>query len=222
MTGKLIVFEGLDGSGKATQTKLLVQKMKSSSKQVTTIDFPQYGTWGAAFVEKYLNGELGTLDEITPHQASLFYALDRFAARKKLLQWMEQGKIIIANRYVAANQAYQGSKVAEEKRAEFFEWLDTLEHEILQLPRPTITIYLRMPLQVSTNLIEHRRQRDYIKDGNKDLHEKSESLMQNAWKVYEQLAKKSNWITVDCVQNNSLQSKEVIHEMVWEEIKEMM
>ncbi|HLC20447.1 MAG TPA: dTMP kinase [Candidatus Nanoarchaeia archaeon] len=221
MTGKLIVFEGLDGSGKATQTKLLVQKMKSVSKQVTTIDFPQYGSWGAVFVEKYLNGELGTLDEITPQQASLFYALDRFAARKKLLQWLEQGKIIVANRYVAANQAYQGSKVSEEKRAEFLEWLDKLEHEILQLPRPTITIYLRMPLEVSTSLIEKRRQRDYIKDGNKDLHEKSESLLQNAWKVYEQLAKKSNWITVDCV-DNVLKSKEVIHEMVLEKVKQFL
>src|SRR3989344_17688 len=150
----LIVFEGLDGSGKATQTKLLVEKLKS---QVMMIDFPQYGTWGAAFVEKYLNGELGTLEDITPKQASLFYALDRYAARTKLLEWLEQGKIVVANRYVAANQAYQGSKVAEDKRDGFLRWLDELEHDILQLHRPTLTVYLRMPLNVSIDLVEHRR-----------------------------------------------------------------
>ena len=219
MTGKLIVFEGLDGAGKATQTKLLAQKLKQLKIPATTIDFPQYGTWNAVFVEKYLNGVLGTLDEITPQQASLFYALDRFAARKNLLQWLEHGKIVIANRYVAANQAYQGSKVPDDKRAAFLEWLDNLEHEILQLPRPAITVYLRMPLNVSSQLIDKRHQREYIKEGNKDLHEKSSQLLQRAYDVYEQLAQKEKWVAIDCMNADKLRSKEEIREMIWVEIK---
>jgi len=222
MVSKLIVFEGLDGSGKATQTKLLLNKLKTLKIPAATIDFPQYGSWSAAFVEKYLNGEFGLLGEITPEQASLFYALDRFAARKKLLQMLAD-KIVIANRYVSANQAYQGSKITDlNTRRQFLAWLDHLEYGILGLPRPSHVVYLKVPLMISNSLVEQRHQREYIKDGNKDIHEKSNLLLKGAEEVYGQLAQGNEWITVDCAADGKLLSKELIHEKVWTALKDII
>ena len=96
MVGKLIVLEGLDSSGKETQTELLIRALKQKNIQVEKVDFPQYGSWSAAFVERYLNGEFGTPEEVGPYRASLFYALDRYAKLPQLKTWLNEKKIIIA------------------------------------------------------------------------------------------------------------------------------
>ena len=220
MTGKLIVFEGLDSSGKATQTKLLEKKIKQYNIPVETIDFPQYHNWSAIFVEKYLNGEFG--EAVDPYKASLFYALDRYAALKRLKKWLDEDKIIIANRYTPANQAYQGGKIKDEaERKRFLKWLDNIEHNILSLPRPTLILYLHVPLEVSQKLLETRRQKEYIKDGNKDLHEKDAQLLSVTKEMYDLLSKSSEWCTIECTENNKLFSKEQVHEKVWEEVRKI-
>ncbi len=219
MTGKLIVFEGLDSSGKATQTQLLLKRLKKHNIPAETIDFPQYHHWSAVFVEKYLNNEFGHVD---PYKASLFYALDRYAAAKKLNEWLEQDKIIIANRYTPANQAYQGGKIKDaEKRKQFLAWLDNMEHNILSLPRPTLVIYLHVPLEISQKLLETRRPKEYIKVGNKDLHEKDINLLRSTKEVYDTLAQDQNWRTIECAADNML-SKEQINEKVWEEVRKIV
>lgn len=221
MTGQLIVLEGLDSTGKATQTQFLIKRLKKQNVPAETLDFPQYGNWSAVFVEKYLNGEFGT--SVNPHTASLFYALDRYAAAKKIKEWLQQDKIIIANRYVSANQAYQGAKIADKaEREKFLQWLDQLEHDILGLPRPTLVLYLDIPLSISQQLLEHRKQKGYIKEGNKDIHEKDRALLAATEQVYKHLAQSKNWRTIPCTANNIILSKEQIHEKIWDEIKGLL
>ena len=221
MTGKLIVFEGLDSSGKATQAKLLEKKLRQYNVPVETIDFPQYNHWSAVFVEKYLNGEFG--ESVDPYKASLFYALDRYAALKRLNAWLSEDKVIIANRYTPANQAYQGGKIKDTgKRKEFLEWLDDIEYTILSLPRPTLVLYLHVPLNISQGLLETRRKKDYIKDGNKDLHEKDIQLLSATEEVYDTISKNNEWCIIECTEKKQLLSKEEIHEKVWEEVRKII
>ncbi len=104
--GKLIVIDGTDGSGKATQTNLLVEKLKQKNYDVEIADFPQYGLRSSALVEDYLNGKFGTAKEVGPYRASIFYACDRYAASFKIKKWLEQRRIVICNRYVSANQGH--------------------------------------------------------------------------------------------------------------------
>src|SRR3989344_8794901 len=136
MTSKLIVIDGMDSSGKATQTELLINSLNQNNVQTEKADFPQYNNPSSIFVQKYLNGEFGEANEVNPYTASLFYALDRYAAVKQLKEWLHQNKTIIANRYTPANQAYQGAKIKDKsKREEFLKWLDNIEHNILNIPR---------------------------------------------------------------------------------------
>ena len=224
MSGKLIVIEGSDSSGKATQAELLLKRLQRHNIPAEKADFPQYGTWSAAFVERYLNGEFGSSGEVSAQQASLFYALDRFAAKKRILQWLKEGKAVVANRYVGSNQAYQGAKIqTEDERKKFLAWLDELEHGVLGLPRPDLVLYLRVPLEVSRQLLERRRKKDYISDGTKDLHERDEALLRATEEVYEHLAQREErWRVIDCTEEGVLLPKEKIHEKVWKEAEKLL
>ena len=118
--GKLIVIEGPDGSGKTEQWKLLAQRLKTEKHQVELVDFPQYSKVSAGLISNYLRGIYGKPDEVSPYAASLFYALDRYDLSFKMRQWLAEGKIILANRYVASNGGHQGGKIRNEKeRREF-------------------------------------------------------------------------------------------------------
>ena len=108
MKGKLIVLCGTDGSGKATQAELLAERLKKEGHDVEVVDFPNYGEKSAALVEMYLNGDFGTAEEVGPYRASVFYAVDRYASSKKMKKWLDEGKIIVSNRYVSANIGHQG------------------------------------------------------------------------------------------------------------------
>ncbi|HLC66288.1 MAG TPA: thymidylate kinase, partial [Candidatus Nanoarchaeia archaeon] len=129
--GKLIVLEGIDGSGKTTQTKMLVARLKREGYAVETIDFPQYyTTFFGKMVAQYLRGEFGALDQVSPYLAAILYAGDRFERKEQLEQWLAEGKIVIANRYVSANMGHQASKIPRSKRAVFVQWLDQLEYGV--------------------------------------------------------------------------------------------
>ncbi|MBU4493296.1 MAG: thymidylate kinase, partial [Nanoarchaeota archaeon] len=108
MKGKFIVIAGTDGSGKATQIKILVKRLKDKGYEVEIADFPQYGKKSAALVEEYLNGKFGLAEEVGPYRASIFYACDRYAASFKIKEWLDEGKIVVSNRYVSANVGHQG------------------------------------------------------------------------------------------------------------------
>ncbi|MBI4778894.1 deoxynucleoside kinase, partial [Candidatus Falkowbacteria bacterium] len=143
--GKFIVIDGTDGSGKATQTQLLAQRLERVGLNVAIADFPQYNTKSAGPVEEYLSGKYGSPEEVGPYQASIFYACDRYDASFKIKTWLAEGKIVISNRYVTANMGHQGGKISNllEKK-HFFDWLYQLEYEIFNIPRPDLNIILHV------------------------------------------------------------------------------
>jgi dTMP kinase len=220
--GLFIVIEGTDGSGKATQANILMKRLKFDGYSIETADFPQYGKRCAVFVEDYLNGFFGTAKEVGPYRASIFFACDRYAASPQLKTWLAEGKIIVCNRYVSSNMGHQAGKISDPvERVKYLEWLDDLEFNIFNIPRPDITIFLYVPSEVGIDLIDQKDLRGYIKNGKKaDMHESDRAHLKDAEQAYLEIAEKFGWIRIDCVKNGKLLSKERIHELIMGELKE--
>jgi dTMP kinase len=141
--GKFIVIEGTDGSGKTVQFERLILALPEGTK-LGTLDFPQYGEPSSYFVEKYLTGKYG--DDIEPYAASVFFAVDRFDVKLKTLQWLEEGRVVVANRYVASNMAHQGGRMEKKSdRERFYKWLYELEYGTFGIPKPDLNIVLHAP-----------------------------------------------------------------------------
>jgi dTMP kinase len=178
--GIFIVIEGADGSGKSTQFRLLHERLKAVGYDVEVFDFPRYEEPSSHFVRKYLNGEYGKAESITPYAASLFFALDRYEAAPIIRKALKQDKIVLANRFVGSNMAHQGGKFTNtgEQRG-FFIWEDGLEFELLGIPRPTKNIFLRVPAEVSYELIARKEKRSYT-DKTRDEHEGNLERLKNS------------------------------------------
>ncbi len=164
--GKLIVLDGIDGAGKATQTQLLKKTLEENGYQVAMADFPQYGKPSAAPLEAYLNGAYGA--DLNAYAASTFYAIDRFAASTEIRQWLDAGTIVISNRYVSANAGHQGGKIDDKfERLKFYKWLDHLEYAVFGIPKPDLTVILHITAKQAQTLIGQKSggNRQYIKDG---------------------------------------------------------
>ncbi|MDP3988831.1 MAG: thymidylate kinase [bacterium] len=218
-TGKFFVIDGVDGSGKGTQTRLIIDRLKQDGHDVLEADFPQYGNKSAALVEEYLNGNLGTLEEVDAYQASIFYACDRFAASKAMKTHLEKGGIIISNRYVTANQIHQSSKIRDEDELDaFLGWLDNLEYNIFKIPRADKVIFLNMPFKIGQELVGKKDTRNYI-EGNKirDIHEASLDHLQDAYKRACSLVEKyDEWVEIKCVgSEDSIKPIELIHSEIY-------
>lgn len=218
--GKLIVIDGTDGSGKATQAKLLEKRLKKEGFRVKAADFPQYGSKSAALVEEYLNGKFGSAEAVGPYRASIFYAADRYAASFRIRKWIEDGRIVIANRYVAANMGHQGGKMksaAERKR--YFQWLHDLEYRIFAIPKPDLNLILHVDAAVAQKLVDSKGKRDYITKGTKDIHEKDLSHLRAAEKVYLEIARTfPGFKLVECARDGKIMGIDEIGELVWKEI----
>ncbi len=218
--GKLIVLDGNDGSGKATQTKLLVEELVASGYKVETASFPQYGSKSAGLVEEYLNGKYG---QVTPQAASIFYAVDRFDASFKIRQWLSEGKIVVSNRYVTANAGHQGGKIGDEiERLKFFKWLDNLEYTVFNIPKPDLNIILNVPAAVAQELVDKKSEdvRKYVGGKKRDLHEADINHLKNAEKVFMEIARLfPNTKLVECVEQGKLLPVEIIHNKVWELVR---
>ena len=221
--GKFIVIDGTDGSGKATQTRLLVAKLKNNGYLVKTVDFPQYEkNFFGKIVGRYLAGEFGTSAEVSPYLASVLYAADRFETKEKIKGWLKSGNIVIADRYASSNQIHQGGKIKNsKKRKEFLSWLEKMEYGVFKIPRPDANIYLDVPIKFSLKLLRNKSARDrkkYLK-GKKDIHEKDLKHLQDAKNSAINLVKKSNnWIRVNCVKKNSLMSINEIEDIIWKAV----
>ncbi|PIR04899.1 MAG: thymidylate kinase, partial [Candidatus Liptonbacteria bacterium CG11_big_fil_rev_8_21_14_0_20_35_14] len=146
--GKLIVIDGIDGSGKATQIKLLETRLKKEKIKVKTIDFPRYqDNFFGKLIGKYLSGIYGDFIKVAPRLASVLYAADRFESSQQIQNWLNLGFTVLADRYATANQIHQGGKISNLKeRKDFLKWLDTMEYEIFKIPKPDLVIYLDLPL----------------------------------------------------------------------------
>lgn len=220
--GKFIVFEGIDGAGKSTQTKFLVQRLKKEGKRVITFDFPQYGKKSAGMVEEYLSGKYGFLKEVGPYQASIFYAVDRYDASFEIRKALTQGTIIVSDRYIGSNVGHQGSKISSlSMRKKFFSWLYDLEYNTFQASKPDKSFLLRVPPRVAQRLCKNKERRKTKKT---DIHEENLEHLQNAERSYLHAAKlfPEDFTVIECMKGNTLLSRREIHEKIWKEVKKLL
>lgn len=225
--GIFIVIDGTDGSGKATQTKLLADKLKKSGHKIKTIDFPQYeNNFFGKIVGRYLSGEFGGSSEVSPYLASIIYAGDRFEEKEQIEKWLAEGFIVIADRYASSSQIHQGGKIADsKKREEFLAWLEELEYGIFKIPRPLAIIYLDMPLEISQKLLKEKsaqNKKTYLK-GKKDIYENDLKHLSDAKNSAIKLVKNNNnWIKIDCAKNGKPLAIKEISELVYKKIISIM
>jgi len=222
--GTFIVIEGTDGSGKGTQFRLLADYLRAQGYDVATFDFPQYDQPSSYFVKKYLNGDYGTAEQIGPYTASLFYALDRFEAAPAIRQALAEGKIVLANRFTGSNMGHQGTKFANaEERRGYFIWADNLEFEMLKIPRPTLSLVLRVPAEIAQTLVDQKETRSYT-DKKRDLHEADLTHLQRAVAVYDDLCQlfPKDFQRIDCVRGGELLSIETVHELVRQKVEPLL
>lgn len=217
--GAFIVIEGTDGSGKGTQFELLRDRLTQAGYQVEAFDFPRYDQPSSHFVRQYLAGAYGTLEEVGPYTSSLFYALDRYEASVRIRKALDEGKIIISNRFTGSSMAHQGTKFdsAEERRG-YFIWLDNLEFEMLHIPRPDISFILHVPADIAQGLAL-QREKDH-EERKRDIHELDRKHQERAVAVYEDLAQlfPKDFQRIDCVRSEKLLDVEAIHAMLWEKV----
>lgn len=198
--GKLIVIDGIDGSGKSTQTELLKKKINCE-----TINFPRYedNIYGK-LIKRYLVGEFG---QANPYLIALAYAGDRALAKPQIKKWLDEGKIVVANRYVSASLAHLGANLPEENREEFFKWVKELEYETNKIPEPDLTIILTVDPKIGQENVQSIH--------GKDLHEGNLRHLEEANKIYQGLAKKeTNWYVIDCMKGDQMKTPEEIQQEI--------
>lgn len=223
--GKLIVFEGLDGSGKSTQSNLLVSRLRKQGCKVSKIDFPQYGKKSAGLVEEYLNGKYGTSEQVGPYRASIFYACDRYDVGFKIKKWLNQGRIVVADRYVASSIGHQAGKIKNKKdRKKFIKWLYDLEYGIFEIPEPDITFILKtspvLARKMAPQITEREKKKKraaYLGSRVRDIHEKDLKHLAAALNSYLEAAKEfpKEFKVIECLKKGKLLAPETIHQEIW-------
>ena len=198
--GKLIAVEGIDGSGKQTQVRLLSQALESRGHRVLSTGFPQYNSWFGKMVGQFLNGDFGPHHD--PHFTALLYAGDRFECKGPIVSALEQGQIVITDRYVGSNLAHQTARTSPEKREEFRAWIEHLEYGIYGLPKEDLVLYLRVPPIQAQSLVAKKSVRTYTESAH-DILESDLRHLQAAADIYDQLARRPNWKTVECYDAHS-------------------
>lgn len=210
MSGKLIVIEGLDGSGKATQSKLLYEKLLAEGKPVRKVSFPAYDSESSALVKMYLAGDFGKdPGDVNAYAASSFFAVDRFASYKS--DWgnfYREGGIVIADRYTTSNAIHQCSKLPREEWDGYIDWLFAFEFHLLGIPAPDKVIYLKVDPAVSQKLMTKRYQGDESK---KDIHESNLEYLEKSRQAARYCAEKLGWKTIQCDDGENMRTIEQIH-----------
>ena len=221
--GLLIAIEGIDGSGKHTQAKLLEHSLTASGHSVYATGFPQYESWFGHMVGQFLNGEFGPLDAVDPHFTALLYAGDRFEAKPKLTAALAAGKIALVDRYIGSNLAHQVARAAAEKRAEFLRWIEHLEYSIYGLPREDLIVYLRVPPHQAQQLVSRKTERHYTQ-ATHDIQEKNIRHLEQAGEMYDMLSRNRPWATIQCydARSNSLRLPEDIAAETLEAVKPLL
>jgi dTMP kinase len=209
--GSLIVIEGLDGSGKATQAKLLAATLAAQGEKVREVSFPNYDSPSSALVKMYLAGEFGDKPtDVNAFAASAFYAVDRYASYKKDWAGDYAEGVIVADRYTTSNAIHQCSKLPREQWDEFLDWLYNFEYHMLGIPAPTIVVYLRVDPAVSQKLMRER----YHGEDKRDIHEKDVPYLARCQAAADYCAKKLGWKIVECAVNDNMRSIETIQKEI--------
>jgi dTMP kinase len=224
--GKLIVIDGTDGSGKTTQINLLTKKLRTDGFKVKNIHFPHYENFFGGFIGHCLTEQYYNFIKVHPKIVSVLYAADRWESSKKIKKYLNTGYMVVLDRYVSANQIHQGGKIKNaQKRANFLKWLNKMEYEVFKIPRPDITLYLSLPLNLVEVLMKERNKtsvRAYA--GNKkDVHEVDLEFKKNSIKSAAWLSTfLKNFIKIDCSLKGEILPRETIHEMIYEKVKKVL
>lgn len=226
MKGKLIVIDGIDSSGKATQARLLEERLSKEGVQVKRIEFPRYGepVFGELLAE-CLAGKHGDFAHLDPKIASTLYALDRYEAKKDIEQWLSEGYVVVADRYTSSNQIHQGGKIIDaDKREAFLAWTLRMEHEVLAIPHPDRVVYLRVPVETSLSLLTNERaqKNQALQGGGLDVVEKDRMYVERSFESAEELSKTRSWKTVECVKEGTLRAPEDIAEEVYSSVSDLL
>lgn len=223
--GKFIVIDGTDGSGKATQLKELVRRLKKNGYSVKTFDFPQYDKESSYFVRQYLNGKYGLAHEVGPYRASVFYAMDRFDVGEQIKHWIKDGYAVVSNRYVSANMGHQGSKIPKaSEQKKYFRWLDNLEYGLLEIPRPDLTVVLHVTPEISQELVDKKGNRAYVGGTKRDIHEADREHLRRAEQTYLRMVETfpGDFRLVECVREGRIMPVPEIAEKVWQTVKPVL
>ena len=214
--GKLVVIEGSDGSGKATQTRKLFERLRDVGVDVRRVSFPNYESDSSALIKMYLRGDFGgNAEAVNPYAAATFYAIDRFANFFEWKNFYQRGGLVLSDRYVGSNMAYQAAKLDDEReRIKFLAWLDDLEYRHYGLPRPNLTIFLDMSPEICAVL---RRER-----GREDIHEADAAYQNKIYNMYKELARKYGWRVVNCQSGSFARSTMDIHEEILTLVEEIL
>ena len=213
MRGTLIVLEGTDGSGKATQAGMLLRRLESRGIRCREIDFPRYGNPFAEPANLYLHGALGGKPgDVNAYAASVMFAVDRFASYKE--DWggfYEAGGVVVANRYTTSNAVHQASKLRPEERRSFLDWLFDLEYRRLGLPEPDRVLYLDMPTEAANRLM---RRREAETNTAADIHEQDGEYLRRCRECAGEIARTQGWAVVNCAGDGVPRTPEDIHREV--------
>lgn len=196
--GKFIVLEGIDGSGKRTQLDMLARAFAARGHSCALMSFPNYDGFFGRLVAEFLNGKFGPLKSVDPHFSALLYAGDRLESKPEIALHLAAGRTVLSDRYIGSNLAHQGARVPPAKREDFLEWLCRLEYQIYSLPAEDLVIYLRVPPSLAQILVARKGGRSYTKK-KRDLQEASLAHLRAASEVYDRLAQRPNWHTIECV-----------------------
>ena len=212
--GKLIVFEGTDGSGKSTQFALLTKRLQAINKEFRTMVFPQYSEPSSSLIRMYLGGEFGSRpSDVNAYAASTFYAVDRFASYRKVWgQYYKDGGVMLSDRYTTSNAVHQGSKVSGEERKEFFAWLYDFEYGKMELPKPDLVIYLDVPTELTGQLM---RKREAATNTNADIHEQHMDYLKLCRSTGLEAAEFYGWNIIHCAADGKMRSIEDIHNEIF-------
>lgn len=213
MKGKLIVIEGLDGSGKSTQIELLKSKLTHLS--VHQIKLPDYDSPSSTLVKMYLHGEFGkNPDDVNAYAASAFYAVDRFANYKtKWKEYYDKGDVIISDRYTTSNAYHQSTKIPREDWSAYFDWLEEFEYNQIGIPKPDAVIYLDMPIEISQKMMSKRYSGDESK---KDIHESNINYLLKCREAALVAADEMNWHVIKCNSGDSPRTIDSIGDEIFE------
>lgn len=213
MQGKLIVFEGTDGSGKATQSALLCEELTRRGIPFRKLEFPRYKEESSALIRLYLGGAFGDKPgDVNAYAASVFYSVDRYASYKQ--DWggyYESGGLLIADRYTTSNAVHQTGKLPPEQRDGFLDWLFDFEYRLLGLPAPTRVLYLDMPTEATEQMMRRREADTHTKA---DIHEKDEEYLRRCRENAAHVVARCGWTRIDCARDGVPRSIEDIHNEV--------
>lgn len=222
MSGKLIVLEGTDGSGKSTQFSLLCARMEQEARPFTRLIFPQYQEPSSALLKMYLNGEFGSNpSDVNPYAASTFYAVDRYASWHRV--WGDdyrRGGLVLSDRYSTSNAVHQTGKLPEEQWPDFLRWLFDFEYGKLGLPAPDLVLYLDMPTERVEEMLRGRERATHTQG---DIHEVDTTYLARCRQVAATAADLCGWRKVSCVDTGGrLRTPEEIHREIWSAVAEVM